>query len=596
MAARNVSLPEIHPLNLSQFFQSSYLVPSYQRNYSWTDVEVETLMDDLIEYFKDNKAPYYLLGDVIIVASKNKDFDYEIIDGQQRITTLVLIFSALIRRLMALDTDQMEVGELRTLIYRSRRVPIRMSGKATDSVQQFLTSDAKIDDLPKTTPSQLAVINALEAINRKLDEEFGDKVKAKQILAFFEKIKKTVYLSQLKLSDSESAFEFFERVNDRGRPLSKTDLLKNRLLQKISDSEYEAASETWAEAEKRLLRHGREGSISFLMRQLIIADLGTKIKDSDLFKKWKEVIKDDSGALRVVDRIDVSSKALDAVLAGNTPTGTIDLHSVSTGFMKFTQNVVVKLAGAHLNARAYDTLSKRLEARALLSLFSLERSQTYEAEVAKWAKNVQALDTNAPDSEIVNAVYVQQADIDALLARALPVIDSLRYGSKPGHTARIRLLLAKVNYELLTLAPVHHYNLGDLLSTSKKVRGVIHPGYDIEHVGAKSTAAHLGDLVDSIGNLTLFFSKDNRSHGADQVEYKAESYAKSICFATNLLTTITNNNEVERAISAHRTATVDKGTWDITDVNERLEMYWSIFEKAIRRDLVASPKPKPVDN
>jgi Protein of unknown function DUF262/Protein of unknown function (DUF1524) len=592
MAARNVSLPEIHPLNLSQFFQSSYLVPSYQRNYSWTDVEVETLMDDLIEYFKDNKAPYYLLGDVIIVASKNKDFDFEIIDGQQRITTLVLIFSALIRRLIALDTDQMEVGELRTLIYRSRRVPIRMSGKATESVQQFLTTDAKVDDLPKSTPSQLAVINAIESINKKLDEEFGEKAKAKSILSFFEKIKKTVYLSQLKLSDAESAFEFFERVNDRGRPLSKTDLLKNRLLQKISDSEYEAASETWAEAEKRLLRHGREGSISFLMRQLIIADLGTKIKDSDLFKKWKDVIKDDSGALRVVDRIDVSSKALDAVLAGNTPAGTIDLHAVSTGYMKFTQNVVVKLAGAHLNPRAYDTLSKRLEARALLSLFSLERSQTYESEVAKWAKSVQALDVNASDSAVVNAVSVPQADIDVLLARALPVIDSLRYGTKPGHTSRIRLLLAKINFELLTLAPIHHYGLIDLLSTSKKVRGTIHPGYDIEHVGAKSTAAHLGDLVDSVGNLTLFFSGDNRSLGNADVLYKQESYAESICFATNLLTNTSRHANVEAVIGSYRTSVVDKGTWDITDVNERLEMYWKIFEKAIRRDLIASPKPK----
>ena len=585
MASKNASLPVINPYNLGQFFQSSYLVPAYQRNYSWTSHEVGTLMDDLIGFYDDTRAPFYLLGDVIIVASKQKEYDFEIIDGQQRITTLVILFSTLIRQLRDLELDPEEVGALKTLIYRNRKIQIRMSGKASESVQDYLDG-VKLDDLPKVTVSQLSVIEAIETIREKIQDRFGDKPKIKPLRDFIECLQKAVFVSQFKLSDTESAFEFFERVNDRGRPLSKTDLLKNRLLAKISDSEYEAASEIWSESEKRLLKHGREGSISYLMRQMIIADEGLKIKEADLFKKWKGSITDDESALRVVSRIDVASKALDAVLSGKTPSGSVDEYDIATSYMKFTQNVGVKLAGANLSEDAYQELSKRLQARALLSLFSLERSQTYESEVAKWANNIQKLGQNATKSDVINAVPITKSDIDVLLTRCKPVLESLRYGFKPGHTARIRLLLALVNYELHLLKPINHYVLSDLLTTSKKTKTSQHDGYDIEHVGAKSTASHLGDAINSLGNLTLFYSKDNRAMGAKDVEFKLDSYGNSICFGTRLLKANDYNADIESVIGHYRTATVDNGTWTIADVQSRYEMYVDIFESIIRRDLI----------
>jgi hypothetical protein len=581
------ALPDITPLNLGKFFQDTFVVPSYQRNYSWTSQEVETLLTDLLTFFDTPREPFYLLGDVIIVASKNKDFDFEIIDGQQRITTLVILFTALIRKLRQFDLDPEEIGELKTLVYKARHLKVKMSGKASESVTRYLEGE-DIDALPKDTPSQLSVIEAIETIEAGLTSKFGENAKSKPYKAFFDRLQKNVYLSQLKLGSAESAFEFFERVNDRGRPLSKTDLLKNRLLAKISDAEYERASETWAEAEKRLLRHGREGSMSFLMRQMRIADEGVKVKENDLFRKWKASITDDEAALRVFDRINRASVTLDYVLDSKTPFGEDDLDAVPTRFMKFTQNVGVKLAAANLSPAAFDALSKRLSARAMLSLFSLERSQTYESLVAKWANTIHGLDSSATENDIVTCIDIPQADIDTLLARALPVIDSLRYGSKPGHTSRIRLLLALVNFELLKLYPVQHYGLNELLTTSKKTRGVTHDGYDIEHIGAKSTSANLGDLVNSIGNLTLMYSKDNRSAGNADVKYKAETYANSICYGTKLLTTQVTDPSLEAKIGNFRTSTVDEGTWTLNEVHARQAFYWEIFESIIRRDLPAS--------
>jgi len=91
--------PEVESKNLAEFFTKTYLVPAYQRNYSWTSTEVTQLMDDLFEYFDDQRSPYYLLGDVIVVDSDEADYVLELIDGQQRTTTLVLLFACIYKYL-----------------------------------------------------------------------------------------------------------------------------------------------------------------------------------------------------------------------------------------------------------------------------------------------------------------------------------------------------------------------------------------------------------------------------------------------------------------------------------------------------------------
>jgi len=91
MAKRNSQPPEVKTFSLDEFFAKSYMVPAYQRNYSWGGQEVRQLVVDLYEFFQDSKSPYYLLGDVIVVEGRSPDYDLEIIDGQQRITTLMNI-------------------------------------------------------------------------------------------------------------------------------------------------------------------------------------------------------------------------------------------------------------------------------------------------------------------------------------------------------------------------------------------------------------------------------------------------------------------------------------------------------------------------
>lgn len=71
-----------------------YLVPGYQRAYSWEDEQVEELWDDLFSAFQEQNVSYFL-GPVILTRSSEDDRYYEIIDGQQRLTTLTILFCVL---------------------------------------------------------------------------------------------------------------------------------------------------------------------------------------------------------------------------------------------------------------------------------------------------------------------------------------------------------------------------------------------------------------------------------------------------------------------------------------------------------------------
>lgn len=583
--------PDVHSYSLDEFFAKTYVVPAYQRNYAWTSKEVTELLDDVLGFFDDSKAPYYLLGDVIVVDAKEADYDLEIIDGQQRITTLMLLFASIYKRLKDNNFDEDELSEIRLKLKKRKVLRVRLSGNASDTVLQYIDG-VKTETLSLETPSQKAVADALDTISSKLDEKFSER-KSGYLHDFYRTLEEQVFLSRLQLVDRESAYEFFERVNDRGRPLSKTDLLKNRLLQKIrSDDDFDNASDVWSSAEKRLLPFGREGSMPFLLRNILQADTKRRVKDSELYTEWKPFVTDDASCLKLIDRIEVKAKHLANLLGGLTPGGLPEVNSTGTTFLKFTQNYGVKLAGGELSTEVYDLLSQRLEARALLSLFALERSQTYENQVVGWQHSVSKLKQDATAKDVIKAVDLDSRDLDDLFDRAKVVLKGLRYGKTPGQTAKIRLLLAIVNYELLQKAPKYHTSLQDFLMTSKKVRGKNHPGYDIEHIGATSTASErLGDLVDSVGNLTLFYSTDNRSQGAADIEFKAADYGKSICYATKILTSSQDQDEdVEAVLSPLRVTTVDDGTWGSGEIDLRFDFYWKILEERLRRDLEPSPE------
>jgi uncharacterized protein with ParB-like and HNH nuclease domain len=79
--------------SVKQLFMHNFIIPSYQRGYRWTETQVVQLLDDIWQFYKKEEkktGEFYCLQPIVV---KQLDDKYEVIDGQQRLTTLFLIIS-----------------------------------------------------------------------------------------------------------------------------------------------------------------------------------------------------------------------------------------------------------------------------------------------------------------------------------------------------------------------------------------------------------------------------------------------------------------------------------------------------------------------
>ena len=580
-----MAVPEIRNYKLSEFFASTYRVPRYQRNYTWGDVEIGLFMDDITSFALSNDE-YYLLGEAIAATLPNSDYDYELIDGQQRATTLMVLFAVLHKKLEDLKASALQMMETTNALYQGDRgIRVAMSGNASESVVAYLNGVA-LEDLPQDTRSKENVVAAFEIILNKLDEALPDADK-EALINFSNRVIGKVYLGRLTLESVEQATDFFERVNNRGSQLTNADLLKNRLLQNIaSESDYQWAAETWSEAERNLMNKGKLGSIEFLLRQVRQAALRIKVQEGELYAKTKELVSSEDGCLKLVDLISTKHKALANLLLAKSPANEEDAPAQETSYFNFTQGIGVKLAASHLTNFQFAHLSKRLTARSILSLLAAERSQSFEKLVPIWSNEISKLTTESSLEEIDAALGFESRAIKELLDVAEQRHFALRYDGTPGQVKRIRYTLAKDNYLVNQKAPTINFSMRDFLTTSKHSKKNSLPGFDIDHIFPKSGDSS-GEYVHKIGNLTLLHSTDNSSAGASDPVDKATVYAHSKAVLTLALTSkIPVPTAVEAAISTYRVASIDDGSpWTEVEYEARSRMYWQIICESLTEDL-----------
>jgi hypothetical protein len=586
MEKRKIVKPSVETNSLSQFFpeDTNFIVPRYQRNYAWTPEEVEQLMVDLYD-FSESSDPYYLLGQVILAESDKSDYTYELIDGQQRTSTLMVLFSVIHRKLKDIGSSATkgvhtaykngEDGDL------DSRIRVLMSGDASKTVLEY-SNGVDVKNLSADTNSQKRIIDAIKTVETFLSKK-GISKDVDKLREFSKNILGSVYMSALVIPDPDQANDFFERVNTRGLGLNSSDNLKNRLLQKISDRGYEDASNLWTEAEQELFKTGnaKEGSMQSLLSHLYRAKVGRGVNHSELYKAWKDFTGSEDECWDLMASIRDKSGPLARIIAdaGNNSDG--------TRHMKFVQNYPVRLAGSHLSTSSYKLLEKRVEAIAMLWLLAEKGANRYDTIASKWAIDVAQLGVDATMQEIIEATSIEVSFVDLERISRERIAD-LRYGKTDGSTKRIRYILARVAYELNLVGADQNFTVADFLTTtktdgrSKKTT----PGFDIEHISPKSLN-EFEDMTDSLGNLTLLHHDDNKVAGTNTPRGKANKYQGSLCFATRALSeTPQANDRIENSISIYRVAVVD-GTedWNTDMVDARAKMYQHVLFNALQKDL-----------
>jgi hypothetical protein len=249
--------------SLSKIFSSEFefIIPSYQRPYAWNIDQTSELLDDLDAFHKTEKEEGYFLGSIVLIKSEDKALS-EVIDGQQRLTTLTLLLTTIACAHDATEKDAMkayilEPGKKLEKINPKPRLSLRKRDQEffEKYIQGFdLHSLLGLDEHSLENESQ----RKMQANTKYLFEEIEKRFKTAEELQNFATFLLTrCYLVTVSTSSQESAFRVFSVMNSRGLNLQPTDIIKADLIGQIQDEALQQTyTDKWEEMEVELTRSG----------------------------------------------------------------------------------------------------------------------------------------------------------------------------------------------------------------------------------------------------------------------------------------------------------------------------------------------------
>ncbi|MCW9698161.1 MULTISPECIES: DUF262 domain-containing protein [unclassified Avibacterium] len=186
--------------------EDDYIIPIYQRNYAWGDTEIEALLTDLVNAYKRDVKNYYI-GSLVVY--RRDDGKFEVIDGQQRLTTFTLIKAFFLQKNLA---DTLSAGRNLSFEYREE------SDNALDNLQQ-----------PEKLPWNFK--DAMQSIQRHWDAL----VKDIDLQDFINFILNNVKIIRTEVPPKTDLNHYFEIMNTRGEQLEKHEILKARLMSRLAE-------------------------------------------------------------------------------------------------------------------------------------------------------------------------------------------------------------------------------------------------------------------------------------------------------------------------------------------------------------------------
>lgn len=275
-----------------------YEIPKFQRDYTWDAEHWDDLWQDIKALISNEDNEHYM-GYLVLQTSNNKEF--QIIDGQQRLTTMSLLILATLRSLKELVTNGIDpdnnlkrkdnllnsyIGYIDpvTLISNNK---LKLNRNGDDYYKQHLVL---LKDLP------LRNTNTSEKHMRECFNWYYDRVKkefktGESLAAFIDNIVDKLFFTVIEVTDQLNAFKVFETLNARGVQLSSSDLLKNYLFSVVDEtkphiSEIEELENIWSKIVGKLGEQKFEDYLRYYWNSV-----NKSVGKKNLFKTIKGTIK-----------------------------------------------------------------------------------------------------------------------------------------------------------------------------------------------------------------------------------------------------------------------------------------------------------------
>lgn len=232
-----------------------YVIPKYQREYSWGKQQWENLYDDIL---LDTEDSSHFLGTIIAISNTEDSLEpkLELIDGQQRMTSLSILLCALYKALSRItsvdnDFDCMALKFMITSPDKNPRMILQSQGQNEDDYVYLIDESVVMSDesqlkRPKYWGNR-RIGQAYKYFSDRIKQQLKDDDQIAALKHMANRVKDAV-LVKIEVPDHASAFTLFESLNNRGMDLSPIDLIKNEMLARADANrnlDIETAYEKW---------------------------------------------------------------------------------------------------------------------------------------------------------------------------------------------------------------------------------------------------------------------------------------------------------------------------------------------------------------
>lgn len=602
---------ESHDLSIESLYKDFYTVPDFQREYVWQREQVEKLLQDIYDEFYDEerqliKGPEYFLGSIVVC--EGDDDTFQLIDGQQRMTTIYLVFCS-IRDLLiemneapnkpleaqiafvAIDDDGEE-------IFRDRLVLQYEDSKGI--LEQIVKNPGQLDNISDKTTSVERIRSAYQDIKGFLRVTLDcntsrPKRSAKRLKRFYATFTKRVKLIRIKTPSLTNALKVFETVNDRGVGLNAMDLLKNLLFMKTPSSDYPKLKERWKKLIDTLDSCG-EKPLRFL-RYYIMShfELDSKrpLREDDIydwFVKNTAITGLADNPLAFLKVLIECAEAWSNFSAAKDVQGTVNPYLKNLGMLSGVarQHYILLLAGRHLSPNLFSKLCRNIENFFFCYTIAREPTKVFERNFAQWSKDLR----QSQSEEDLDGFLEQRFVTD--MTRLSPTFDFAFEELKQSRIQiyRMRYILAKLTQYVERQAwnnPAH-----------KSLEQYIASAVDIEHILPQNPTVLVRDAfdkkgqydeyVEKLGNLTLLEKTINISVSNEAYDKKLPGYRQSAFLLTKSLAEkpqVGVNTRLNRAVKNLQAF----AEWDSKSIESRQKMLaalaksvWSIPDRDVSRE------------
>ena len=588
---------ENHKYSIEEAFRECfYIVPDYQREYVWTDKEVHQLLEDIGEQIDVGTTREYFIGTVLVSPTEQQNH-YEVIDGQQRLTTFFLLLCAL-KHLFQGEPQRQMISGLISTSYVDSDGEVRTNLKLEpryESAGEVMAKLVELDADPQVVRAGIQaagiasfgslenLVNAYSTLYRYLKDNYDDTAKLKKYWGY---LANNVVFIQIS-TDVGSALKIFETINERGVGLNPMDLLKNLLFTQVKQAQFTQLKDEWKKITKPLEKE-KEKPLRFL-RYFLMANYVIKNERGDAVVREDEIydwfIAKGNAALcdyagKPFEFVRKVIRNVEHYLAFANGLGNDGKPSLAMDSLKrlaggaFSLHYVLLLAAANFPKPLFDHFVAQLESFLFYYIFTKTPTKDLERSFSQWADELRAIAETADSTKQkvqLNAFVADRFEKN-MAGKSQELGDALkRFTLYSMQQYRTRYLLARLTQHV------------EMAFSGLKTPGSLEPftKLEIEHIlpdnpkaelratwAAENSNAVYDDYKNRLGNLTLLEKPINIVAGNDFYKAKQAEYGKSGNYLTRSLVALTDVGQ-NTSISRINTKLEAFPAWNAASIERR---------------------------